>query len=63
MSFEYIQKLPTPDEIREQFPLSNELAAIKAQRDKEIADVFESKSDKFLVVVGPRSADNEDSVC
>ena len=63
MSFEYIQKLPTPDEIRDAFPLSKELAAIKAQRDKEISDVFEGKSDKFLVIVGPCSADNEDSVC
>ena len=63
MSFEYIQKLPTPDEIRDEFPLSKELAAIKAQRDKEISDVFEGKSDKFLVIVGPCSADNEDSVC
>ncbi len=63
MSFEYIQKLPTPDEIRERFPLSKELSSIKTQRDKEIADVFEGKSDKFLVIVGPCSADNEDAVC
>ena len=63
MSFEYIQKLPTPDEIRDKFPLTKELAAIKAERDKMISDVFTGKSDKFLVVIGPCSADNEDSVC
>lgn len=63
MSFEYIQKLPTPDEIRDRFPLTKELAAIKAERDKMISDVFTGKSDKFLVIIGPCSADNEDSVC
>ncbi len=62
MSFEYIQKLPTPDEIRMEFPLDKELTALKKNRDSMITDVFTGKSDKFLVVVGPCSADNEDSV-
>jgi 3-deoxy-7-phosphoheptulonate synthase len=63
MSFEYIQKLPTPDEIRLEFPLGKELTALKRERDKMITDVFTGASDKFLVVVGPCSADNEDAVC
>ena len=63
MSFEYIQKLPTPDEIRDEFPLTKELATLKKERDQQIADVFTGKSDKFLVIVGPCSADNEDAVC
>ncbi len=63
MSFEYIRKLPTPEEIIEQFPISERLIAIKQQRDKEISDVFTGKSNKFIVIVGPCSADNEDSVC
>ena len=63
MSFDYIQKLPTPDEIRDEFPLTKELAALKAERDAMISDVFTGKSDKFLVIVGPCSADNEDAVC
>ena len=63
MSFDYIQKLPTPEEIRSEFPLSRELTALKKERDAMISDVFTGKSDKFLVVVGPCSADNEDSVC
>lgn len=63
MSFEYIQKLPTPDEIREEFPLTDKLAALKAERDAMIADAFTGKSDKFVVIVGPCSADNEDAVC
>lgn len=63
MSFEFIKKLPTPDEIREQFPFPAELAHLKAQRDREIRDVITGKSNKFLVIIGPCSADNEDAVC
>jgi 3-deoxy-7-phosphoheptulonate synthase len=63
MSFEYIQKLPTPEEIRSEFPLGKELTELKKSRDAMITDVFTGKSDKFLVVVGPCSADNEDAVC
>ncbi len=63
MSFEFIQKLPTPDEIRKEYPLPEKLAQIKKERDAEIRDVIIGKSDKFLVIIGPCSADNEDSVC
>lgn len=63
MSFNFEKKLPTPTEIREQYPLSARSAALKAERDKEIAKVFTGESDKFLVIVGPCSADNEDAVC
>ncbi len=44
------------------YPLSDEIKAVKAQRDAEIADVFTGKSNKFLLIIGPCSADNEDSV-
>lgn len=63
MGFEYISKLPTPDEIREQFPLAPKLAKLKAEKDSEIRDVFTGKSHKFLVIIGPCSADRADSVC
>lgn len=63
MSFEFIQKLPTPDEIRQQHPLPEKHARVKAERDAEIRDVLTGKSNKFLVIIGPCSADNEDSVC
>lgn len=63
MSFEFIQKLPTPSEIREKYALPQALIDIKAQRDAEIRDVITGKSNKFLVIIGPCSADNEDSVC
>ena len=63
MSFEFIQKLPTPEEIKNQYALPKPLADIKMQRDAEIRDVITGKSNKFLVIIGPCSADNEDSVC
>lgn len=63
MGFDYISELPSPDEIRAQFPLAPKLAQLKAEKDDQIRDVFTGKSDKFLVIIGPCSADREDSVC
>ena len=63
MGFTFINKLPTPAEIREQFPLAPELAEIKHARDEEIKRVFTGESGKFVVIIGPCSADNEESVC
>lgn len=63
MSFEFIKKLPTPEEIKEEFPLSAQMQALKKNRDEEIKKVFTGESNKFLVIVGPCSADNEDAVC
>ncbi len=63
MSFKYISKLPTPEEIKEQLPLSEELVKVKTERDAEIARIFKGESDKFILVIGPCSADNEDAVC
>ena len=55
MSFDYIRKLPTPDEIREQYPVPDSLVPIKQKRDAEIRDVLTGKSDKLLVIIGPCS--------
>ena len=62
MQMDFLRKLPTPQELKEQFPLSDEIKAIKEKRDKEIADIFAGKSDKFLMIIGPCSADNEEAV-
>ncbi len=62
MAFEFINKLPTPADIKEQFPLPAEFAAIKAARDEEVKKIITGESDKFLVLIGPCSADHEDSV-
>ncbi|MDD6572325.1 MAG: 3-deoxy-7-phosphoheptulonate synthase [Thermoflexaceae bacterium] len=62
MAFQFNQKLPVPKEIKAQFPVPEELIRIKEKRDKEITDVFTGKSDKFLAIIGPCSADNEAAV-
>lgn len=63
MAMKLNKELPLPSRLKEEFPLSDELKAIKARRDAEIRKVFTGKSDKFLVIVGPCSADNEDAMC
>ncbi len=62
MSMNFSRKLPVPKEIKELYPLSEEIKQVKAQRDADIADVFTGKSDKFLLIIGPCSADHEESV-
>ncbi len=59
---EFYRKLPIPKDIKEQYPLTPDLAALKAKEDEEIQKIFRSESNKFLLVIGPCSADNEDSV-
>ena len=55
MSFEFIKILPTPDEIREQFPLPLDLMRVKKEKDQEIRDVITGKSNKFLVIIDRKS--------
>lgn len=62
MNAEFKRKLPIPKEIKEQYPLSDKMVAVKAAMDKEIADVFCGNSDKFILVIGPCSADQKESV-
>ena len=62
MSFEFVTKLPTPTEIKEQYPVPEEIKTLKAERDAEIADVITGKSDKLHVIIGPCSADIETAV-
>ena len=54
--------LPVPEEIKSDYPLTDELKAFKLARDNEVKDVLSGRSDKFLVIIGPCSADREDSV-
>ncbi len=63
MSFKFIQKLPTPDEIRDELSMPPALARLKEERDQEIRNVITGKDNRFLVIIGPCSADNEDAVC
>ena len=63
MSFIFLNQLPSPAEIKRDFPLSEELKQLKKERDAMISDVITGKDDRFLVIIGPCSADREDAVC
>lgn len=63
MSFSYLKKMPDPNTIKSEFALTPEMKALKADRDQQIADIITGKDDRVLAIIGPCSADNEDSVC
>ena len=62
MNMDFLRKLPTPQEIKKLYPLSEELQEIKQKNDEEIKNVFLGKSNKLILVIGPCSADREDAV-
>lgn len=62
MNMDFLRKLPTPQEIKKLYPLNEELQKIKHNNDEEIRKVFTGESDKFILVIGPCSADREDAV-
>ena len=62
MQMEFIRKLPVPQEIKKEFPISNKVAEHKEVRDEAIKKVFTGESDKFLLIIGPCSADSEEPV-
>lgn len=55
--------MPDPNTIKSEFALTPEMKALKADRDQQIADIITGKDDRVLAIIGPCSADNEDSVC
>ncbi|MCI9082301.1 MAG: 3-deoxy-7-phosphoheptulonate synthase [Lachnospiraceae bacterium] len=63
MSFTFLKELPSPEEIKKEYGLSKSSVRMKQERDKMIRDIITGESDKFLVIIGPCSADNEDAVC
>ena len=62
MYMNFQRKLPIPQEVKREFPLSEAMAAVKAERDRQIREVFEGKSHKFLLIIGPCSADHKEPV-
>ena len=62
MSMNFLRKLPIPKEIKELYPIDEKSAKVKAERQEEIKKIFEGKSDKFILIIGPCSADNKGAV-
>lgn len=63
MSFTYLNQLPSPDDFRKEYPLAEKFQKIKIERDEMIRKVLTGEDDRFLVIIGPCSADSEDPVC
>ena len=62
MNLKLLRELPNPDAIKALLPTTAEQDAIKARRDREIADILAGRDDRFLLIVGPCSADRQDAV-
>ena len=62
MQMKHVQELPTPEKLKAEFPVTEEIKEIKEKRDQEIKDVFTEKDSRFLLIIGPCSADREDAV-
>ena len=62
MHMNFHRKVPIPKEVKEEFPLTQRMMQVKAERDEEIRAVFDGSSDKFILIIGPCSADHKEPV-
>ena len=62
MNMDFRRKLPIPKKVKREFPLTERMAQVKVARDEEIRAIFEGKSDKFILIIGPCSADHSEPV-
>ena len=62
MNMEFRRRLPAPEEVMNMYPLTEEMKKKKAENDAEIRRVFTGEDDRFVLVIGPCSADREDAV-
>lgn len=62
MNMDFLRKLPTPKELKEEYPVSEETMKLKEERDRTIKDILEGRDERMLLVIGPCSADHEDPV-
>ena len=62
MGMDFQRKLPVPRDVKQEFPLTERMVQVKAERDAQIKAVFDGVSDKFILIIGPCSADHSDPV-
>ncbi len=62
MQMTFHRKLPIPQEVKAEFPVTQKMEQVKAERDDSIKAVFDGHSDKFILVIGPCSADHSEPV-
>ena len=62
MQMQFHRKLPIPQDVKKDFPLTDRMVQVRAKRDESIRAVFDGRSDKFILVIGPCSADQKEPV-
>ncbi len=62
MNLEFERRLTIPMEVKKMYPIDDDLLDIVEQRDREIKEIFAGKDDRIILIIGPCSADKEDSV-
>ena len=62
MHMTFQRKLPIPQDVKAEFPLTEKMMQVKAARDNEIKSIFDGSSDKFILIIGPCSADHSEPV-
>ena len=62
MQMNFHRKLPIPQDVKKEYPQTARMEQVKAARDKEIRSVFDGSSNKFILVIGPCSADHSEPV-
>ena len=62
MQMKFHRKLPIPQEVKKEYPLTERMEQVKTARDESIRSIFEGKSDKFILIIGPCSADHREPV-
>ena len=62
MGMNFQRKLPIPQEVKQEFPVTEQMAAVKAAHDDEMKAIFSGSSDKFILIIGPCSADHREPV-
>ena len=62
MGMNFIRKLPIPQDIKSLYPIDEKSAKIKNEREEEIKKIFRGETEKFILIIGPCSADNREAV-
>ena len=62
MNMEFKRQMPSPQAIKDMYPITPELADVKKRTDEALEKIFTGKDDRLLLIIGPCSADREDAV-
>ena len=62
MRMNFQRKIPIPQEVKKEYALTEKMTKVKAERDEQIRKIFEGTSNKFILIIGPCSADHSEPV-